>query len=100
MAPKAKIAIENVNKPGRTISVDADKYLAMKAAVLAVLPTSAPGLTLVELRDRLGSHLPESLFPAGAKAGWWMMGVQLDLLAKGVIARDGGKPIRLHQVNL
>ena len=46
MAPKAKIAVENVNKPGRTVSVDADKYLAMKAAMLAVLPASAPGLTL------------------------------------------------------
>ena len=100
MAPKAKIEIENVNKPGRTISVDADKYLAMKAAVLAVLPTSGPGLTLVELRDRIGPHLPESLFPGGAKAGWWMMGVQLDLLAKRVIARGGAKPIKLHQTNL
>ena len=100
MAPKAKIAIENVNKPGRTVSVDADKYLAMKAAVLAVLPASPPGLTLAELRARITPHLPESLFPAGAKAGWWMMGVQLDLLAKGVIARGSTKPVRLHQTNL
>ncbi len=99
MAPAAKIAVENVNKPGRTVSVDSDKYLAMKAAVLAVLPTSAPGLTLAELRARLAPHLPETLFPAGAKAGWWMMAIQLDLLAKRVIARDGGKPIRLHQTN-
>ena len=100
MAPKAKIVVENVNKPGRTVSVDADKYLAMKAAMLAVLPASAPGLTLAELRGRVAPHLPESLFPAGAKAGWWMMGVQLDLLAKRVIARDGVKPIRLHQIKL
>jgi len=100
MAPKAKIAVENVNKPGRTVSVDADKYLAMKAAMLAVLPASVPGLTLVELRDRVALRLPESLFPAGAKAGWWLMAVQLDLLAKRAIARDGTKPIRLHQTNL
>jgi hypothetical protein len=100
MAPKAKIAVENVNKPGRTVSVDADKYPLMKAAMLAVLPGSAPGLTLVELRDRVVPRLPESLFPAGAKAGWRLMEVRLDLLAKQVIARDGKKPIRPHQTNL
>ena len=100
MAPKAKIAVENVNKPGRTVSVDADKYLLMKAAMLAVLPGSAPGLTLVELRDRVVPRLPRVLFPAGAKAGWRLMAVQFDLLAKQVIARDGTKPIRPHQTNL
>jgi hypothetical protein len=57
MAPKAKIAVENVNKPGRTVSVDAYKYLAMKAAMFAALPASALGLTLVELRDRVVPRL-------------------------------------------
>ena len=98
MAAPGKIDIENVNKPAWKGRVDADKYLAMKAAVLAVLPPAAPGLTLTELRAGVAPHLPEALFPGGAKAGWWLMGVQLDLLAKTVIARDAGaKPIRLHR---
>jgi hypothetical protein len=92
-----KIAIENVNRPGRTIKVDADKYLAMEAAVLAALPPSAPGLTLAELKARLLPHLPEALFPGGAKAGWWLMAVQLNLLAKQSITRDSTKPVRLHR---
>jgi hypothetical protein len=39
-----KIAMENVNSPGRVVRVDADKYQAMRAAMLAVLPDTAPGL--------------------------------------------------------
>lgn len=34
------------------------------------------------------AHLPESLFPGGAKAGWWTKAVQLDLEAKGLIAGE------------
>ena len=29
-----------------------------------------------------------------AKAGWWTKCVQLDLEAKGVVVREGSKPIR------
>ena len=77
--------------------VDADKYNAMKRAILAVLPKSSPGLTVAELKTRLLPILPEDLFPAGAKAGWWLKGVQLDLEAKGLIARVNSKPLRLHR---
>lgn len=92
-----KVAIENVNSPGRVMRVDADKYDAMRNAILAVLPASSPGLTVAELKQRLLPLLPEDLFPEGAKAGWWLKGVQLDLEAKGVIAREHSKPLRLHR---
>jgi hypothetical protein len=93
----AKIEIENVLSPGRKVRVDAGKYEAMKKALLAVLPRAAPGLTVAELKLRLLPLLPEALFPEGAKAGWWLKGVQLDLEAKGVIARENTKPLRLHR---
>jgi hypothetical protein len=32
--------------------------------------------------------------PGGAKAGWWVKTVQLDLEAKGIVVRDGGRPLR------
>jgi len=54
-----RITIENVNHPGQTQTVDAAKYEAMRAALLAV---------------------------------------QLDLEAKGVIAREPVKPLRWHRV--
>lgn len=91
-----KVEIENVKSPGRTVRVDADKYEAMKAAMLAVLPRTAPGLTVAETKTRLLPLLPDALFPGGAKAGWWLKAAQLDLEAKGVIAREQTTPLRLH----
>jgi hypothetical protein len=43
-------------------------------------------------------HLPEELFPGGAKAGWWTKAVQLDLEAKKVIVREKTTPLRLRKV--
>ena len=95
--PAAKIRIENVLQPGKTYSADPAKYEAMKKAVLALLPKASPGLTVAEVQDRVVAHLPEDLFPGGAKSGWWMKAVQLDLEAKGVIARTRSSPLRLHR---
>jgi hypothetical protein len=91
-----KVEMENVNTPGRSVRVDADKYEAMKRAFLKVLPARSPGLTAAEIGERILPHLPEALFPQGATAGWWKKGVQLDLEAKGVITREATKPLRWH----
>ena len=97
MAKSQKIEIENVLNPGRTYRVDADKYDAMRRAFLKVLPKTSPGLTAAEIGAAVLSHLPEDLFPGGAKAGWWMKAAQLDLEAKGVVARETTKPLRWHK---
>ena len=94
-----RVSIENANSPGRVVRVDAAKYEAMKAAILAVLPPASSGLTVAELKQRVLPRLPENLFPGGAKAGWWMKCVQLDLEAKGVIAREkSAKPRRFAEI--
>jgi hypothetical protein len=99
MTPSAeKIVVENVNVPGRTSRVDAIMYRAMKEAMLKVLPAKAPGLTQSEIRETVVAHLPQDLYPGGAKAGWWAKTVQLDLEAKGVVIREATKPLRWHQV--
>ena len=92
-----KIAVENVNHPGQVRSVDATRYRAMRRAFLNVLPNTSPGLTVAEVRERLIAHLPEKLFPEGAKAGWWSKTVQLDLEAKGLVAREKTRPLRLRK---
>ncbi|WDZ75547.1 hypothetical protein PWG15_13085 [Ensifer adhaerens] len=98
MAPEAgKIEIENIVSPGHKHRVDRVKYEAMRDALLAVLPRAAPGLSVAEAKERLLPLLPQNLFPAGAKAGWWLKAVQLDLEAKGTIARVASKPLRLHK---
>jgi hypothetical protein len=92
-----RVTIQNVNHPGQTNVVDARMYRAMRDALLVVLPPHAPGLTQSEMREAVLPHLPDDLYPAGAKAGWWSKAVQLDLEAKGVIAREASTPLRLHR---
>ena len=91
------IGLENVNHPGQIKPVDGDMYEAMKRAFLKILPKKSPGLTVAEIQERVIAHLPEQLFPGGAKAGWWAKAVQLDLEAKGIIAREKTKPLRLRK---
>jgi Family of unknown function (DUF6958) len=92
----ARVRIENVNHPGSSTSVDAGMYEAMREALLAVLPEGPPGLTEAQVRAAVVSRLPGNLYPGGARAGWWAKAVQLDLEAKGVIARETTRPLRWH----
>ncbi len=98
MAKIDRIEIENVLQPGKTYRVDAEKFAAVRAAVLAELPGEQPGLTPAELKARILRHLPESLFPGGEKARWWMKAVQLDLEAKLVVGRAPTAPVRLYRI--
>jgi len=94
-----KVMVENINVPGHTARVDRGKYEAMRRALLKVLPRKMPGLTQKEMFEAVKAHLPESLFPGGAKAGWWAKTVQLDLEAKQVIIRSTEiKPIRWRRL--
>lgn len=96
--PKARVVVENVLSPGRTYTVDAKKYNAMKSALLKVLPKKAPGLTGTEISKAVLAHLSETEFPGGEKAGWWLKCVQLDLEAKGTMLREASsKPLRWHR---
>jgi hypothetical protein len=92
-----KIEIENVMSPNHRVRVDRVKYLAMRNAVLKVLPKRAPGLTVAESIDAVLPHLSDDVFPGGEKAGWWFKAVQLDLEAKGLVQREPTKPLRLRR---
>ena len=93
-----KITVQNVGQPGKTYQVDAAKYLSVKAAMLAILPQEAPGLTVAEVIEAVKPRLPQDLFPGGQTAGWWVKSVQLDLEATGVIRRALKSPVRLWAV--
>jgi nitrogenase molybdenum-iron protein alpha/beta subunit len=96
-APAARITVQNVNVPGYTSTVDAGMYEAMRKALLKVLPRKSPGLTQSEMMAAVVPHLPQDLFPGGAKAGWWVKCVQLDLEAKESLVREAVKPLRWHK---
>ena len=91
------ITVQSITSPGRTERVNRAKYMAMREALIAVLPSSAPGITVAEAKESLLAHLLDNLFPAGATAGWWLKCVQLDLEAKGIVVRETSKPLRLHR---
>jgi hypothetical protein len=94
---RKKIDLENVNHPGHVTAVDAEMYQAMRRAFLKVLPKRAPGVTEMEIRERVVTHLPGDLFPQGARAGWWAKAVQLDLESRGLVSRERTRPLRLHR---
>ena len=89
-----KISIENFTSPGRVTRVDAAKFNEMKAAMLAVLPAALPGLTVEEIIRAVKPGLSEARFPGGSTAGWWVKAVQLDMEAKGFLARSKSSPLR------
>lgn len=89
-----RVGVENVNHPGQVRHVDAKLYAVMRRAFTRILPKTSPGLTGDEIRKLLPGHLPGDLFREGAGPNWWAKTVQLDLEAKGVIARERTKPLR------
>jgi hypothetical protein len=93
-----RIEVRNATSPHHVTRVDRAKYMAMRGALLAVLPDAAPGMTPAAAQAALLAHLDEGLFPGGAKAGWWMKCVQLDLEARGVLMRGPKAPVRLWRV--
>lgn len=94
----AVVTVRNVNVPGYTAHVNGEKYGAMRRALLRVLPRTAPGMTQHEMFEAVVGHLPEDLFPGGAKANWWAKTVQLDLEAKGLVLRSKlVKPLRWYR---
>lgn len=93
-----RVAIESILSPGRTKNVDADRYGDMRQAMLASLTVGPPGITAAEFKKLILPRLSEKLFPGGAKAGWWLKGVQLDLEAKGLVGRSETSPLRFYAV--
>lgn len=92
-----KVPVRTPNVPGYTGRVDKGKYKAMKVALLKIIPRDPPGLTQGEMISAAAKAAPKGMFP-GSKANWWTKCVQLDLEAQGILARDGGKPLRWRRV--
>jgi hypothetical protein len=92
-----KIEVRNVNAPDHITRVDRVKYEDMKQALMQVLPDEAPGMKVSDAQEALKPLLDQDLFPGGAKSGWWLKCVQLDLEFKGEIARAEKPPVRLYR---
>ena len=74
----------NTGRPDGT--VDADKYEAMKAALLKVIPKDEAGVPFKELTELVRPLLPDEVY-AGASIVWYVTAVKLDLEARGLLER-------------
>ena len=64
-----KITVENVNQPGQTTRVNAEKYLAMRDAMVTVLSNQSEPLDYAAIKEGVKPMLPQTLFPGGATSG-------------------------------
>lgn len=91
------IATKNPGKGKKGPRIDAARYNAMKAAILAVVPSNVDGITFASLPKLVEQRLDRDVF-AGASIPWYATTVKLDLEARGLIERIPGKvPQRLRQ---
>lgn len=67
-------------------SLDRRVYEATKAAIMAAVPTTGPGLIAAGLRDEVAARTPDWLW-SSTSVGWATTVVKLDLLARGLIRR-------------
>lgn len=75
-------------EPGkRGVNIDARKYTCMRAALLRVVPTAAPGVAFAELVELVRPLLPATAFPPGSALPWYVVTVKLDLEARGLLRR-------------
>lgn len=83
---RARVDVLNPNtgRPDGTIA--ADRYEAMKEALLRVVPEDAEGVPFRGLADRVRPHLDPAVFE-GASIDWYTTTVELDLEARGLLAR-------------
>ena len=91
------IATKNPGKGKKGPRIDATRYDAMKAALLAVVPRGGDGVTFASLPKLAEKRLAGDVF-AGASIPWYVTTVKLDLEARGLIERIPGKaPQRLRR---
>jgi len=64
MKNNSRIAVGNINHPGKKRDVEAVAYDAMKRAILEIVASRSSGLTVAEIQDDVLPLLPEQLFGA------------------------------------
>jgi len=89
--------MEVLTREGKPWRVNRAKFEEMDRALMAALPSEAPGITVADAKAALLPGLDQTLFPGGDKAGWWIKAVQLDHEARGTILRSKGSPLRLYK---
>lgn len=79
--------------------VTAEKFYPVRDAMLEILPTDGPGLTLIEIARAVEGRVPRNLFPNGVM--WYCTAVKLHLEAEGALVRvPKSRPLRHRKVQV
>lgn len=65
------------------VNIVRDKYDAMRAALLEVVPNSSDGVLFGDLAGLLAPRLDPAVYPPGAPFIWYQVAVKQDLEARG-----------------
>jgi len=74
-------------------------YALMRDAIMSILPTEPPGMTLAEILDAVQPLLPKEQFPDRKTLTWYGRTVPNDLVVRGEADYvPGAQPPRLRRV--
>lgn len=91
------VATRNPLADRKAPRVDAERYAAMRAALLEVVPCEGEGVPFASLPSLVADVVPEATF-RGASIPWYVATVKLDLEARGLLRRvPGSRPQRLRR---
>jgi hypothetical protein len=91
MGPGVKRIQTRHPQRGKTMPrIDAEKYTAVRRAVLKVVPKAKNGIPFSELAIRVAEELPEPVRRILGSVSWYTTTVKLDLEARGEIERITG----------
>jgi hypothetical protein len=87
------VATRNPGAGKKAPRVDAVRYAAMRAALLAVVPRDGEGVLFASLPTLVAKVLPKGSF-RGASIPWYVATVKLDLEARGILRRVPGSRLQ------
>ena len=95
-ATARKVLMHNPNTGQPDRHIDADRYEAVRKAILKAVPRSGPGVIFTDLFKTVPTHLPNGKIPGGGAINWYTTVVKLHMEAQGELRRvPGSKPQRL-----
>lgn len=91
-----KVLLHNPNTGQADRHIDADRYAAVRRAILKLVPRSGAGMVFTDLFEAVPEHLPGGKVPRGGAIKWYTTVVKLHMETLGELRRvPGSKPQRL-----
>ena len=95
-AGEERIQLSHPDPDKEAPRISAEKYQAVRAAILTAVSEDEGGILFKDLAERVSQLLSPQVLENLGSVGWYTTSVKLDLEARGLIKRvPGSKPQRL-----